>query len=223
MPTRENSSDLPAAASAESSSARAGRADEATYAEALQAVEELKSVVSEQPGMVTGVTDRIEGMLLGELEAADAVEEVEEDARIRGDGHWASQTAEEACSPGSPTGKGGEQVRSVSVSGYELLGSADTVTTWHSLCRIRCEKAPKWLWDQLLALTTVSPLMLTVLVEAPDDGPFERGALWALLLYSYAAARLITLGYEAIARLLLQYRRISPLRLEPLLFCTFRR
>jgi len=208
MPTRENSSDLPAAASAESSSARAGRADEATYAEALQAVEELKSVVSEQPGMVTGVTDRIEGMLLGELEAADAVEEVEEDARIRGDGHWASQTAEEACSPGSPTGKGGEQVRSVSVSGYELLGSADTVTTWHSLCRIRCEKAPKWLWDQLLALTTVSPLMLTVLVEAPDDGPFERGALWALLLYSYAAARLITLGYEAIARLLLQYRPI---------------
>ena len=57
-----------------SGSGRAGRTDEATYAEALQTVDELQALVGESPGMVTGVTDRIENMLIEQLEAADTQE-----------------------------------------------------------------------------------------------------------------------------------------------------
>ena len=57
-----------------SGSGRAGRTDEATYAEALQTVDELQALVGESPGMVTGVTDRIESMLIEQLEAADTQE-----------------------------------------------------------------------------------------------------------------------------------------------------
>ena len=63
----------------DNASGRAGRADGATFAEALQAVDELQSLASESPGMVTGVTDRIEGMLLEHLEAANL--EADDDAR----------------------------------------------------------------------------------------------------------------------------------------------
>ena len=57
-----------------SGSGRADRTDEATYAEALQTVDELQTLVGESPGMVTGVTDRIENMLIEQLEAADTQE-----------------------------------------------------------------------------------------------------------------------------------------------------
>ena len=184
------------------SEGRAGRADEGTFAEALQAVDELQSV-NQFAGQVTGVTDRIEGMLLEQLEAADALEVVDEDAASTDDGH----TDVEAGSMVS------------TVVGYDRL---DVSSGNNHLCRF-WKSGPSWLSAELQRSVAAMPLLLVVIVDTSEQPEqreqheqhvqrsFEhtlRAELLALLAYTYIAARLITLTLEGVATVLLQYRPI---------------
>ena len=175
----------PGSTSSASASGRAGRADEATFAEALQAVDELQSLSSSATGMITSVTDRIEGMLIEELEKTDA------------------EAAEEESQPTDIEAGGA----SSDPAGYSRLDRSDSVeifaTDWRILYRRCCADAPSRMWDECIAFLAVAPLLLAVLIEAADETQ-----LLLLPVYAFATARLFTLTLEAIARVLLQYRPV---------------
>ena len=187
--------DAPAGPRSSSASGRAGRADEATFAEALQAVDELQSVSSSAPGMLTSVTDRIEGMLIEELEAADAEAAAEEES------HPADVEA----------GRSEAGATRPDAAGYSRLDRSESVeifaTDWRMFYRRCCANAPSRLWDDCLAFLAIAPLLLVVLFEAGEE-PFPRAQLLLLPAYAFAAARVLTLTLEAIASVLLQYRPV---------------
>ena len=185
-----------------SGSGRAGRTDEATYAEALQTVDEHQALVGESPGMVTGVTDRIESMLIEQLEAADT----QEAARDQNDQNAGGSVAGFELDASVPRGHSPQApppplarnastppvVRLVSSSnedGFQRLVDEDQLqpepewsqrfSDWGQRC---CAKAPSRLRIEVPPLLAASPLLLVAFVDVGAASTNELHARHELLL-----------------------------------------
>ena len=228
-----------------SGSGRAGRTDEATYAEALQTVDELQALVGESPGMVTGVTDRIESMLIEQLEAADTLEAARD--HLTDDSDWwgvASRSGGvHSSSPVLDASTNGVLDAGGSVAGFELEATlsrghspqvqpppvvhnssssndgnqywrhvdedelqpewSQRFSDWSQRC---CAKAPSRLRIEVPPLLAASPLLLVAFVDVNTNELHTRHELLITLGMIYMAARLLTLGLEHPARMLIQFR-----------------
>ncbi|KAL1520950.1 hypothetical protein AB1Y20_022509 [Prymnesium parvum] len=172
----------------ESLRSRLGRADEDTYAEALQAVQGLASITNDAQGTgASGATDRIEEMLLGELEA-EAVENNDDRAADIESQHRMAWPYEQLLDSDMD------------------LPTVTSIINWRRLCQRCMVFTPKRLWHEALQLMTIIPLLLPVLETVGVRYP--RTSLMLLPITSFAVARVVTLAFEATATLFLQYRPV---------------
>lgn len=137
------------------SSGRPGRVNDEIYAEALTTVHEMQSLVSDSQRMITGVTDRIEGMLIEHLEAVDLQESSEREV-------VASKASEE------PSSRFAAKDPISSSTQYEQLEDdeeanlppSSSITSLQKLWQAYCMLKFSEFWLEMLQVTAVTPLML---------------------------------------------------------------
>ena len=151
--------------------------------------------------MVTGVTDRIEGMLMEHLEAAD-----EEDTQS---GSSSKSTDRQDIEAGALAGaaspvEGTQYQPPVERPPTELSLEDDITSDWQALSRRCWAGAPARLWQETVQVCVLGPLLLVAVM----GGTTNQVELCLLLLASYATARMLTLALEGLATLLLQFQPI---------------
>ena len=194
----------------DTASNKPGRADEALFAEALQAVSDLQSVSADGTG-AAGIIDAVEEMLLEEIEA-EAVSDEANRVEYKPPSVGADATADiESAQPPPPLFRqksGGLSVDNRNNRAPLLSDDHDEfnddVVDWPRLLRSLLPRS-SLLSELRLLPAALGALLACVIIESTS---VRRLPLLARLLYSYAAARLLAVAYQAFAVLVLLHMPI---------------